>query len=217
MLTLVRDGHDLAFHVVLEFCNQLNAVHKEFGEEFLADVSLVSDKFAEYLLDKGLIPQRLAVIDVARGYHGVQQITLLVADQMEFEAIEPAHRALSTLGEALEDLVKMDALVPANTQRSTVNKADTRACSHAAFLYEQDERNGHLPLQFDEAVIGNSQGKKVRHIPANFIQVEVFQTFISTQVKQYHNGDHIGIGQYAVPVVLPLRLVPFGSKSVNLY
>lgn len=62
---LVRDGHYLSFHVALEFCNQLNAIHKEFGEEVLADVSLVSHKLAEYLLDKGLVPQRLAVIDVA--------------------------------------------------------------------------------------------------------------------------------------------------------
>ena len=213
---LVRDGHDLAFHVVLEFCDQLNAIHKDFGEEVLADVPLVSHKLAKYLLDKGLVPQRLPIIDIARCYHEVQQITLLVANQMQFEPVEPPHRALAPLGKFLEDLVEMDALIPAHPQGCAVHEVDSREASHAALLDEQHERNGHLTLQFDKAVIGNSHGKQVLHILANFIQIEVFQTFISTQVEQYHNGDHLGIRQRAVPVVLPLRLVPFGSESVNL-
>ena len=144
---LVRDGHDLAFHVVLEFCNQLNAIHKEFGEEVIADVPLVSHKLAKYLLDKGLVPQRLPIIDIARCYHEVQQITLLVANQMQFEPVEPPHRALAPLGKSLEDLVEMDALIPAHPQGCAVHEADSRAASHAALLDEQHERNGHLTLQ----------------------------------------------------------------------
>ena len=213
---LVRDSHDLAFHVVLEFCNQLNTLHKELGEEVLTDIALVADQFAEDLLKEGLVPERFPVIDITWREHEVQQSSLLVANQMELEDIEAAHGALPTLGKPLEDFVKMDALVPTDTQGGTVHETDPSAASHAALLYEQDERNGHLPLQFYEAVIGNSLGKQVRHIYANFTQVEVFQTFISTQVEQYHNGDHLSIGQYAVTEVLPLRLVPFGSKSVNL-
>ena len=65
------------------------------------------------------------------------------------------------------------------------------------------------------AVIGDSLGKQVRHILADFVQVKVFQAFIPTQVEQYHHRYHLGIGQRAVPVVLPLRLVPLGSESVN--
>lgn len=58
--------------------------------------------------------------------------------------------------------------------------------------------------------------KQVGHILVNFIQVKVFQTFIAHQMKQYHDGYHLGIGQRAVTVVLPFRLVPLWSKSVNL-
>ena len=35
-------------------------------------------------------------------------------------------------------------------------------------------------------------------------------------MKQCHDGYHLGIGQRAVTVVLPFRLVPLGSESVNL-
>ena len=213
---LVRNGHYLPLHIVLEFCNQLNAIHKEFGEEVLADVPLVSHQFAEDLLNKGLVPERFPIIDIARGDHEVQQVSLLVADEVEFEAVKPSHRALASLGEALKDLVKMDALVPANTQRGTVNETDACAGSHAALLYEQDERDGNLPLQFNEAVIGNGLREQVSHILADIIQVKVFQTFISTQVEQYHNRYHFSIGQRSFPMVLPLRLVPLGRESVNL-
>ena len=213
---LVRDGHDLPLHVVLELGNQLNAIYKEFGEEILADVPFVSHQFSEDLLDEGLVPQRLPIIDIAGGDHEVQQVSLLVADQMQFEAVEPAHGALPSLGKPLEDLMKMDALVPAYTQRGAVHEADTRACSRAALLREQDERYGNLPLQFYKAVIGNCVRKQVRHILADFVQVKVFQAFIPTQVEQYHHRYHLGIGQRAVPVVLPLRLVPLGCESVNL-
>ncbi len=77
------------------------------------------------------------------------------------EAIEPAHGALPTLCKPLEDLVEMDALVPTDTQGGTVHETDPGAVSHAALLHEQDEGNGNLPLQFYEAVIGDSLGKQV--------------------------------------------------------
>jgi hypothetical protein len=111
----------------------------------------------------------------------------------------------------------MDALVPTNTQSGTVHETDSGAASHTTLLHEQNEGDGHLPLQFNEAIVGNGLWKQVGHIVANFVQVKVFQAFISTQVEQYHDCDHLGIGQHAVPVVSPLRLVPLGCESVNFY
>ena len=110
----------------------------------------------------------------------------------------------------------MDALVPADTQCGTVDETDSRAASHAASLHEQDERDGHLSFQFDKAVVGYGLWKQVGHILANLIQVKVFQTFISTQVEQYHNRYYLGIGQRTVPMVLPLGLVSDRNKAVDL-
>lgn len=71
-------------------------------------------------------------------------------------------------------------------------------------------------LLFDKAVVGYGLWKQVGHILANLIQVKVFQTFISIQVEQYHNRYHLGIGQRAVPMVLPLGLVSDRNKAVDL-
>lgn len=179
-------------------------------------LSLVSDKSTEDLLNEGLVPERLPVIHIARRDHEVQEVSLFVANEVQFEAIEPSHRALAPLGKSLENPVEMDALVLADAQSRTIDKTDPRAAAQAALLDEQDERYSNLSLQFNEAVIGDGVRKQVGHILVNFIQVKVFQTFIAHQMKQYHDGCHLGIGQRAVTVVLPFRLVPLGSESVNL-
>ena len=212
----VRDCHKLALHVALKLCYQLDAVHEKSGEEVPADVSLVSDQLSEDPFDEGFVPERIPVVNIARCEHEVQEFPLFAADQMQFEAVEPSHRTLPPLGESLEYLVEADALVPAHAQGGAVHETDARAGSHAASIHEQDERNHHLTLQLDEAVVGNERQEQIRHIPAYLIQVEVFKAFISAQMEQYHDGYHLGVGQPAVPMIPPLRLVPLGGKSVDL-
>ena len=212
----VRYGHDLALHIALQLRYQLDAVHKEFGEELLTDIPLVSDQFAEDLFDERFVTQGLAVIDIARREHEVQEIALLVADKMQFEAVEPSHRALAALSKSSEHLVDMDSLITADTQGSTVHETDSCAASQAAPLHEEDKGNCHLPLQLDEPVIGNGMGEQIVHVIANLIYVEMLQALVSAQMEQNHNGYDLGIGQCAVPVILPLRLVTLSGESVNL-
>ena len=212
----VRDCHKLAFHVALQLCYQLDAVHEKSGEEVLADVSLVPDQLSEDPLDEGFVPEGIPVVNIARREHEAQELSLFAADQMQLEAVEPSHRTLSPLGEPLEDLVEADTLVPAHPQGGAVHETDARAGSHAASVHEQDEGDHHLPLQLDEAVVGDGVGKQVPHMPAHLIQIKVFQAFVPTQMEQYHDGYHLSVGQPAVPVIPPLRLVTFGGKSVNL-
>ena len=212
----VRDCHKLAFHIALQLCYQLDAVHEKSGEEVLADVPLVPDQFSEDSLDEGFVPERIPIVNIAWCEHEVQELSLFAADQMQFEAVEPSHRTLPPLGKPLEDLVEVDSLVPAHPQGGAVHETDARADSHAASIHEQDEGNHHLPLQLDEAVVGDGAGKQVSHMPAYVIQVKVFQTFVSTQMEQYHDGYHLGVGQSDIPVIPPLRFVTFGGKSVNL-
>ena len=203
-------------HVALKLCYQLDAVHEKSGEEVPANVSLVSDQLSEDPFDEGFVPERIPVVNIARCEHEVQEFPLFAADQMQFEAVEPSHRALAPLGKSLENPVEMDALVLADAQSRTIDKTDPRAAAQAALLDEQDERYSDLSLQFNEAIIGDGVRKQVGHILVNFIQVKVFQTFIAHQMKQYHDGYHLGIGQPAVPMIPPLRLVPLGGKSVDL-
>ena len=66
---------DSTFHVAFKPGYQLYAVNEEFTEQVFADVSLVSDEFA---------------IDITRCYHEVQNLSFVIANQMQLKAVEPA-------------------------------------------------------------------------------------------------------------------------------
>ena len=128
----------LSLHVTLQLCNQLNTINKKPGKEFFANVSLVSDKSTEDPLNEGLVPERLPVIHIARRDHEVQEVSLFVANEVQFEAIEPSHRALAPLGKSLENPVEMDALVLADAQ------SRTSILSTSSFVKKDGTRSGCL-------------------------------------------------------------------------
>lgn len=58
---------------------------------------------------------------------------------MQPEAVEPAQRALIPLCQTLENLVHVDAPVPAHAQQGAVHEADARTFAKQTFLYEDDK------------------------------------------------------------------------------
>lgn len=144
----VRYRHQRTLHVALEFGDELYSVHKEFLEKLLADVSLVADQLAVKEIRKCLVLQRLPVIHIPRRNHEVEQFAHLVADKMELEAEKPSHGAFPALGDAFENLVNVNALVFAHTQRRTVHEADASAFAQEHLLDEDNQWNGYGALQF---------------------------------------------------------------------
>lgn len=110
------------------------AVNKQPLEESFADISLAPDELAIEELHERLALKGLAVIDITWGNHEVKQFPLFVANQMQLEPKEPAHGAFASLSDALECLVDMNALVPANSQRGDVNEADSCTLAQQAYL-----------------------------------------------------------------------------------
>ena len=150
----VRHSHQRPFHVALEFCYQLDAVNEEALEEFLANISFVSNELAIKEFYEGPVLKRLAVIDIARSNHEAEHFSLLIADEVQLESEKPAHRALSPLGYTLERPVNMDTLILADPERRAVNEADTRAFAQQHFLDEECQGNGNVLLQFHKTVVG---------------------------------------------------------------
>ena len=62
----------------------------------LRDVAFVSEELAKQGLSQ--VWQRLAIIHVAWGQPAIQYFTQVIDDQMELEAVKPAHRGLAPGG-----------------------------------------------------------------------------------------------------------------------
>lgn len=56
---LIEDCNQLALHVALQFCYQLDAVHEKPGEDALAGVPFVTYQIAKDPLDERFVPERL--------------------------------------------------------------------------------------------------------------------------------------------------------------
>jgi hypothetical protein len=68
---------------------------------------------------------------------GSRNIPFVVDHQMEFEAIEPPHRAFSYGGYIFENTVSLDTPVFTNSHFSGINKSDTRAFAEANQFQKQ--------------------------------------------------------------------------------
>ena len=125
--------------------------------------------------------------------HETEQLASLIADQMQLEAVEPSHRALSPLCQSLEYLMQVYPLVPADSQCRAVHKTYPRAPAHQALLQEQDERHDYSPLQLGEPVVRHRSRKQMTHMHKDIPDIEMFQTFVPTEVEQYHDGNDFRI------------------------
>ena len=149
----VRNAHQCAFHIVLQFRDELYAIDEKPFKEISADVSLVREELPVDELHESLVFERLPVVHVPRRYHEVEQLTPLIADKVQLKAEEPAHGALAPLGDSLENLVYMDSLVLTDPERCTVNKTDAGTLAEQHLLDKQCQWNCHVVLQLDEPVV----------------------------------------------------------------
>ena len=162
-------------------------------EQFFGYIALVTDQFAIDFFHEVFDLQRFPVVDIRRGDHEAQHFALLVDDEMHLEAEEPSHGALAPHGDAPEHLVPMDALVAADSHRSGVDEVDTRTLAQQHLLDEDQQRQGHFPLQLDKPVVRHGLGKEVPSVLAHIAKVKVLQAAVSSHVEGYEDGYHLGI------------------------
>ena len=197
---LVGHAHQAVLHVVPHLGDELDAIDEQLMEEFLGYVALVADQFSVDFPHEVLYLQRLPVVDIRRGDHETQHFALLVDDEMHLEAEEPSHGALAPHGDALEHLVAVDALVAADAHRRGVDEVDARALAQQHLLDEDQQRQGHFPLQFHEPVVRHGLGEEVAPVLAHIPKVKVLQATVPFHVEGYEDGHHLGI-RHAVGLV----------------
>lgn len=98
---------------------------------------------------------------------------------MQLETKEPSHGAFAPLGYALEYFMDMYPLVPAYPQRSAVHETDSCASPQQHLFDEHSQRDSHLFFKFNETIVGDNLGEEMAQLPADFFQVEMFQTTVA--------------------------------------
>lgn len=83
---LIVHSHKAVLHVVSYSGDQLDAIRKKYLYQFLGDIPLVCEEFAEYFFQESLAFQRFAIIYAGLCYGKVQYLTPVVYHQVQLEA-----------------------------------------------------------------------------------------------------------------------------------
>lgn len=168
----VMEIHQRVLHIPFQLCHQVYIIDEEHFEEVLADIASVGEEFPEESLGELPVLQRFPVIYVSQGELPLDDLPLVVDDQMQFESIEPAHRALPFGRPSLHGLELLLPLDVTGDNRRGVDDGYARALAKGAGLKEKQQVKPHLSLALHEAVVGYGIGEILAHVLADIAQIE---------------------------------------------
>src|SRR5512135_2137944 len=102
---LVRQMHELVFHVFAQPGDELEALFKEQSSQGSRDIAAIPKQLAPQTFDQSW--NRLTVINIAGSQTTGQQIAAVVDRQVQFKAVKPAHQSLATPGISCKDIVNL--------------------------------------------------------------------------------------------------------------
>lgn len=140
------DVHQAVFHVLADFCNQMDAIDEQLLEQCFANIALVSDQFTEHFLMELLVPQRFPAVHVPLGKHEIEYLTFVVDYQVQFEPKEPADRALPLGGNTLENFVLALPFDVARPERGRIDERNAGTVAQAARFEEYGHGDGPFAL-----------------------------------------------------------------------
>lgn len=98
---------------------------------------------------------------------------------MQLKSIEPSHRAFAPLSNASEGLMLEYSLVLAHSQRGAIDKTYTSAFAHKYLFYKDGKFHNGASFQFRESIVRHCFRKKMAHIFAHILKIEMLQASVS--------------------------------------
>jgi hypothetical protein len=110
-------------HLFAQFGDELKPLgHQQLLGEWLREIAFIAKELAHQTC--GQLRNRMPIIDIAWGQAKGQDLALIVDDQVQLEAKEPADRGLATCGAPFKHAMLVDACMVANSEWSGVDEAD---------------------------------------------------------------------------------------------
>ena len=146
---VVQQGQQVVLHVATNAGDQVQTPLPEALQQRLGQIAFISKDLPLQSSTQGL--KRFAVVSAASRNPEGHDLALVIDEQMELEAKEPAHGGTTTPGQPLADPVPADSCIVADRQLGTVDKVDA----------------GPLPTEtMQQQVKGQQQSRLQAHKPA---------------------------------------------------
>src|SRR3954469_12325592 len=147
---LVSQGHQVVSHVPADTSDEVQAALPKCLEQVLTDIAFVGVELADQV--PGHLLQYGAVGGVAGGDFQGHDLALVIDDEVQLEAEKPSHAGLAARGQAIEDLMTVDAAIVTDGKLGWSSEVD--AGLRAAQAMQQDHQRREQPRhQADETVV----------------------------------------------------------------
>ena len=185
--------HQRVLHILTYASDQVNVVDKQFFEKAPGDVSLVRHEFSEDLFRKLLVLQRGTIIRVGLRQLPLDDFSVVVDNDVQFETEEPPHSPFATCGKSPKGFVSSRSLVVTHPNGGGINDRDARAIAQTTVVEKQIkfERN-HL-LTFHNAIVREYDGKVLSPLFADHLGVESLECSVARKVKEDETGDNFAV------------------------
>ena len=185
----VRPVEQTVVHLCAQFGDEVQPVgHQQLLGQRLREIAFGAFEFAHEACRQ--LRNGMSIIEVARGQAERQDLALIVDDQVQLEAIKPAHRGLATSGTPVKDAMGVDASVVADGKRGGVNEANacTLTQSRMQIGHQGHQHRGH---QLDKARIAHQCWKLAAQMALHIFSVIGFERAIVRLVEQDENGHDL--------------------------
>jgi hypothetical protein len=125
----IPEAHHAILHVLADFRQELEPLGQEGIVECLGNIAAIAKELAEEPVHEAR--DGLPVVAMAWRQLKGEEVSFIVHDEMQFEAIELTHRGLAAGRKALKDLVRRNAMIVTHGQRRRVDKGNPGAAAFA--------------------------------------------------------------------------------------
>ena len=209
---LVPHWHELVLHVAAQSVHQVYSPVEEALEEPGADVPPVGEHLSVQVPGEDgphpLVPVVHACPCEAERY----DLPAVVAEDVQLEAVAPAHRALSVVGQPVEHLVEVPADVMADGNHGGIHEADARAVAEAPQVQEHHQGEEHPRHEFDKAVVRYGIGEIGLHVDLDEMHVVMLEVAECAKMVAHHDGHDLALGEPALAVPCTLLCGNWGGQ-----
>ncbi len=197
----VPELHQPRFHIFSVASNQCQALVVELLEQLLRDIAPIAEELAEQTFAH--LGDGFAVVNIAcRQFEG-QELASVIDNQMQLEAVVPAHRVFAPAHQAFKDFMGLGATRMTDFNRGGIDEANASDFPSTGMeeAAQQHQTPGH---QFDKAVVADQVGKGPTPEGQDLQGIEILEGTTARSVEGNDNRHHFTEAQTGA---IELRLV----------
>lgn len=192
---LLPKRHEPVLHVYPDSGNKMYAIRKKVLKEPWRDIPPVSKKSAVQFLGQYVPHFRIPVVHIGTGKAEADDLSPVIAGEVQFESVAPSHRSFPVGSYPLENFVGIAPEIVTDRNHRTVHETDARTTSESIELQEEYQFEEYPAFKFDKPIIGHCIWKFPVQVHSDIMQIIMLEISERSEMEDNQNGHNLTIGK----------------------